>query len=288
MPRNIRALLMGSTSILRAPEDDSGQAPTIVTPPVEGEVTPSVTPPAEIVTPPVEQTEGNRPSDGEAKLLKEVMKHKEAAKVAEARAKAYEGIDPEKARAALAAQSEAERKELEARGEYTRILDQVREQSATEIAAANQAVADLQEQLNAIQATAQTQAVANLFATSAFVRDSLVISGTKVQALYGDHFENVDGELVGYDKPRGAKDRTPLVGSDAKPLNFEAALEKVVKADAEWERLAKSKLKPGAGSGTTSINPKQTERPETGQDKIRAGLASLSKPSLNLAGVTRR
>lgn len=283
--RTLMNTLMGSTAIFREADDGLGGGAPASEPPVtepNANETPANEPP---VNEPSPSGEAPKPSDTEAKLLKEVMKHKEAAKQAGERAKAFEGIDPEKARAALAAQADAERKELEARGEYSRIIEQVSAEAQTRIEAAEATANELRSQLEAIELRSQEQNIATVFATSPFVTKSLVISGDKVRALYGTHFDNVDGELVGYDKPRGAANRTVLVGVDAKPLAFEAALEKVVKADPEWERLARSTLKPGAGSGTTSINPKHTERPETGADKIRAGLASLKRPTLNLSMV---
>lgn len=288
MPRNIMNLL-GSTAIARTIEDDSGSAPAPTPTPEDAEAAAAAAAaaanPSEGATPPAETP---KVSDDVAKLLKDVMKHKDAAKAAEARAKLFEGIDPEKARAALQAQADAERQALEARGEYNRIIEQVQAEKQAEVDAANAAAQELRDQLANIQRTVEEQSVQSQFAGSPFIRDNLVISGEKVRALYGSHFDTVDGVLVGYDKPRGAAERTPLVGADAKPLPFEAALEKVVKADPEWERLGKSKLKPGAGSGHSGINPSASAKPETGTDKIRAGLASLSRPSLNLSGLQTR
>lgn len=234
-----------------------------------------------------ENADANKPSDAEAKLLKEVMKHKEAARAAEAKVKLYEGLDPEKARAALAAQAEAERKELEAKGEYQRIIDQVKQETAAQVDAAKAEADALKQQLADIQTNIERQNVVTTFATSAFVRENLVISGEKVRALYGDHFDVVDGNIVGYDKPRGAPNRTPLVGADANPLPFEAAIEKVLKADPEWERLAKSKLKPGAGGSPAALNEKLSEKPQSGADRIRAGLSSLGRTEIKLSGTRR-
>jgi hypothetical protein len=288
MPRNIMERLMGSTAIYREPDlgagngGGAGDTPAGETPAGD----PPIDPPAG--EPPAEKQSAPAPkvSDTEAKLLKEVMKHKEDAKAAKEAAKAFEGIDPAKARAALAAQAEAERKELEARGEYDRIIQQVRDQANTEIEAARAAADELRQQLDSIQRTVEESNVRTAFATSPFIRENLVISGEKVRVLYGTHFDIVDGDLVGYDKPRGEKDRTPLVGPDAKPLSFEAAVEKVVKADPEWERLGKSKMKPGSGS-TPGHLPATPEKPQSGTDRIRAGLSSLARPTLNL-GQTRR
>lgn len=220
--------------------------------------------------------------DEKAKLLKEVMKYKDDAKKAKAEAEKFKGIDLEKAKAALAAQAEAERKELEAKGEYQRIIAQVAEEADKKVKEAEAAVAEANAKLEALQRGLEEKELSNSFANSTFVREKLVISGAKVRVLYGDHFDTVDGEIVGYDKPRGAKDRTPLVDDKGNNLPFEAALEKVIKADSEWERLAKADIKRGSGSATSTLKAKDSQAPETPKDRIKAGLAGIVRPSLNL------
>jgi DNA repair exonuclease SbcCD ATPase subunit len=231
-----------------------------------------------------EEAARNANTDEEkAKLLKDVMKWKEKAREQEALAKKYEGIDPEKARAALEAQAAAERKELEAKGEYQRIIAQVAEEADAKVKAAEAKVAEVQNQLTALQESIQKADVASKFANSTFVRENLIISGAKVQTLYGDHFDVVEGEIVAYDKPRGAKDRTPLVDASGKNLSFEAAVEKVVKSDSEWERLTKSGLKKGPGSTSSNLDPNARETPTNSKDLIAKGLSSL-KPRASILG----
>lgn len=221
--------------------------------------------------------------DEKAKLLKEVMKYKQEAKDAKAAAEKFKGIDVDKATAALAAQAAAELKELEAKGEYQRIIAQITEQADLKVKEAEERVAAFQTQLDELHRGLQEKELSNNFANSAFVREKLTISGSKVRTLYGSHFDEVDGEHVAYDKPRGEKNRTPLVDANGANLAFEAALEKIVKADPEWERIAKAEIKKGSAASPSGLQSKKgNDQPESGRDKIKAGLGSLARQSLNL------
>jgi hypothetical protein len=223
-----------------------------------------------------------KPTDAEASALKEIMKWKERAKKAEERADLFKDIDPNKAKAALAAQAEAERKEMEARGEYDRIVASITDQHAKELSARDEELTRLRAELAEKDEAGKKKDVANQFANSHFVRENLTISGAKVQVLFGDHFDFVGDELVGYDKPRGAAERTPLVDGQGKYLQFDAALEKVVKADPEFANVAKSKIRPGAGSVNSGLNHETPVVLNTSKDKILAGLGSIKKSSVKL------
>lgn len=225
---------------------------------------------------------GGKPSDTEAKLLKEVMKLKKqakdatkAAKEAADRLKDYEGIDPAEVRELKAKKDEADRAELEAKGEYQRILDQVKQQSEERVNAEKTRADTLAEQLAAAQRTIDELTVGQSFANSKFLSENTVLSGSKARILYGAHFEIEDGVLTAYDKPAGSKDRTPLVDADGEPLSFEAAIEKIVRADPDFERFAKSKLKPGAAS--TQSNTERREEQKSSLKGVSLIAANLGK-----------
>jgi hypothetical protein len=224
------------------------------------------------------------PTDDQATALKEIMKWKTKARDAEKLVELFEGIDPAKARAALSAQEAAERKELEARGEYDRILAQVNEQHTTELTGVQAERDRLKAALEEMTIAGHKKDIANAFANSPFVREHLTISGSKVQTLYGDHFEYVDGEFVGYDKPKGAAERTPLVDGQGKNLPFEAALEKVLKADPDYANMAKSTIRRGANSNSSGLDFEVPVVLNTSTDKINAGLKNLKRKGLNLRG----
>lgn len=201
-------------------------------------------------------------SDAEAALLKDVMKQKKAAAdaksaldAANAKLREFDGLDPAELRKLLADKADAERKEAEKRGEYDRIIAQVRDEAAKREKALSDEHGQTKSQLEAAQKRIDELTVGYSFTNSKFLTDETVLSGDKARKLYGDHFEIEDGIVVAYDKPRGSSERTPLVDGNGTRLQFEAAIEKIVKGDSDFERIAKSKMRPGSGSG-----PSATER----------------------------
>lgn len=197
-----------------------------------------------------------KPSDAEARLLRDMMKQKAAAKAASEELEAakqklreFDGVDPAIMKTLLAEKKEAERKEAEKRGEYDRIIAQVRAEADARVAAAETASQNTQKALLEANQKIDELTIGSSFRGSKFVTNDTVLSGDKARRLYGDHFSIEDGVVVAYDKPKGASDRTPLV--DAKTganLDFEAAIEKIIKADPDFETIARSKMKAGSGS----------------------------------------
>lgn len=228
-----------------------------------------------------------KPTDAEAKLLREVMEKKAKLDEAttklsalEAKLKDFEGIDPVKIKAMLTEQEEAERKKAEARGEYDRLIAQMGDKHRAEIEAVNGRVKEKESELTRLQTQIAELTVGQAFSGSGFIKDELNMTVNKARVVYGPHFEFKDGNVVAYDKPAGASDRTPLVDSTGKPLNFDAALKALVEADPDKDFLLRSKVKPGAGSAPpTKVKGKQEERQMSSIDKIAAGLKKLAKES---------
>jgi chemotaxis protein histidine kinase CheA len=228
----------------------------------------------------LEEAEGEK-----AKLLKESMGRKESLKskddeIAALKAQ-FEGIDPEAAREALKtaaeaaeAKKQAELKELESKGEYDKILEQVNTANAEKIAEKDKEIETRDSEIAGLKATINKLTVGSSFSSSTFISEQLVLTPTKVEALYGSHFDVEDGAMVAYDKPRGSDERTKLVDDKGAPLGFEAAITKIVSADPDFERMQKSKLKPGAGS--TEGDGKDKTQPgdgATGLDRIKTALS---------------
>lgn len=221
------------------------------------------------------------PTDAEARLLRDVMKHKTTAQAAKAEADAaraalaaYNGVDPERVRQLVAAADEAERQEAERRGEYERIVQQMREQNEAQVAAAEEALASTRERLEAAQRQIDELTLGRSFADSKFVAQNTLLSPSKARQLYGAHFDVVDGEQVAYDKPRGAKNRTPLVDAQGNHLSFEAAIEKIIKADPDFETIGRAKIKSGSGSAPSDSAPPSNPKPDLkGRNLISAALA---------------
>ena len=211
-----------------------------------------------------EKSKDKQISDTEARLLKDLMKHKaeaktakEAADAAAAKLKEFEGLDPAQLRALVAEKADADRQAAEKRGEYDRIIAQVRQDSDTRVAAVAAEKEEFAKRLKDAQRQIDDLTVGSSFRGSKFISDETVLTGEKARKLYGDHFEIENGEVVAYDKPRGASDRTPLVDTrTGLKLGFEDALEKIVKTDSDFERIAKSKLRTGSNSAPGNLDKK--------------------------------
>ena len=234
-----------------------------------------------------------KPSDREAQLLKESMSRKEKIGQLEARLAEFEGIDPKSFREMqerLQAFDQKERDQVNAklveqgrfdealaamRAEHEGVLSQVRTQSAAELQAALQERDQLKTQLGAFQAQIEDLTVGAAFGNSAFIREELVqaMNPERSRRLYGDHFDIVEGKVVGYDKPRGQEGRAPLVDKDGQPVSFDEAFKRVLSSQSDYETLIRSSVKPGAGSGTR--DDKATDPAKkigTGVNRIAAAL----------------
>lgn len=231
-------------------------------------------------------------SDGDAKLLKDLMAQKTRAKTLETeldtikkRLADFDGVDPTKARKLLADEEEAARKAAEARGEYDRLLAQMGERHQSEQTALSAKLSDSQSMVSTLQKEIAELTVGSAFSASAFVSGDLTLTATKARVIYGAHFEYKDGKVVGYDKPAGASDRTLLVSSTGEALSFDEALRVLVDKDPDRDRLLRGKAKAGAGSATitkgakaaTELADRAAESKLTGAAKISAGLKKLAK-----------
>lgn len=222
-----------------------------------------------------------KPTDAEAKLLKELMKRKESEKAAKAELEnlkaSLNGLDLEEARQLLAAKKEAEEKALEAKGDYERIKQRMAEEHQKEVDALKAQIAELTGAKTASEQRIADLTVGTQFSQSQFIQEELVLPPTKARALYGQYFEIEDGQVVGYDQPRGAANRTALVNAYGQPLPFDEAMRKIIEADPEKDHLIRAKAKQGAGSNSAPKGAPLNTPPKqlSGQEKIHAGLGAL-------------
>lgn len=220
-------------------------------------------PAVEPVAPKVEQPaseEKPKLSDTEAKLLREVMQFKTANKTLEASLNEIKSVlgdvKPDDVRALLQEKAERERKELEAKGEYQRILEQVKQESEREKGEVSTKLSETLEALAQRDRQIEEMTVGRSFYESAFIRENSVITPSMARKEFGEHFELVDGQVVAYDKPRGAKERTPIVDAQGNPKSFEDAVQALYSQHPESKHLLKPKGKPGAGSNTVDAGKK--------------------------------
>lgn len=224
---------------------------------------------------------GNKPSDAEAKLIQEVMDKKNALKATkeqlaavETKLKEFEGIDPVAVRELLKQQKELEQKKLEDKGEWDKLKAQMVEESNKVVEALKGDLSAKDAELQALRNQISELTIGNAFTGSKFITEELTLTPAKTRVIYGQHFEFQDGKVVAFDKPASAKDRTVLVDAQGEPLQFEAALKKLVEIDPERDQLLRSKMKPGAGSKPAGDTKAPTGN-LVGRSKIAAGLQNL-------------
>lgn len=220
-----------------------------------------------------EKAPESKTSDNEAKLLKEAMRRKEENQSLKEKLALYEGIDPAAARDAMKAQEAAKLKELEDRGQYEEIIEQVRTQKDKEIETLREQLNEAKQEISARDMQIVSAKRASAFQDSSFVKTT-VLTPAKTERLYGDYFEFEDGEFVGYSQPAGAAKRSPLVDANGKNLSFDAALERIVSQDPEFEAIKRSTVAPGSSSTPPTEKVKSKPEAKTGVDMIAAGLSS--------------
>lgn len=240
--------------------------------------------------------EGGKPklSDNEAQLLKDLMKHKETAKsekaarkALEAKLKEFEGIDPTAVRELLAKQQKAQEEELEKKGQWDALKQNMIKAHSEDKAKLEAQITELQGALKSRDNTIDELTIGSQFGNSKFLKEETTLaSAAKARALYGNHFELVDGVLTAFDKPKGAQNRAPLVDASGNALDFDSAMRKIIESDPDKDALLRTAAKPGAGSGQkAAIPPKkagETKEDATSVDKIAQGLAGLNIQTNNM------
>jgi hypothetical protein len=226
-----------------------------------------------------------KPTDEEARLLKENMQKKDALKKAAdenaalaAKLKQFEGIDPEAVKKMLAEQKSAEEKELERKGDYERLKQRMAEEHGKETASLKAMIDSLQGELGKTKGTVNELSIGAQFGQSKFISEEMTMTPTKARVVYADHFDLEDGKVVGYDKPRGAANRTALVDQYGNAVSFDEAMRKIVDADPEKDYLLKSKTKPGANSDSKKVTTEAGSKGDASVDsvsKIASGLKGL-------------
>lgn len=226
-----------------------------------------------------------KPSDEEARLLKENMAKKEQLRKAQDELanlkKQFEGIDPEAVKKMLAEQRSAEEKQLEAKGDYERLKQRMAEEHGKEVSSLKAQLEAMQSQVAKANGTISDLTVGTQFGQSQFIAGELTLTPAKARVIYGDYFDVEDGKVVGYDKPRGAANRTALVDQYGSAVPFDLALQKIVEADPEKDHLLKSKIKSGAGSESKKpvSGIQKNDAPTDGVSKIAAGLKGFKFPA---------
>ncbi len=227
--------------------------------------------------PPKGDDKDKKPSDEEARLLQDLMKHKKAAREAQAKLKDYDGVDVEEYKRLKQASADAAQAELEAKGQFDEVKRQMREAHDQEITTIRAESEEKDKTIAELKAQIEELTVGSSFGSSKFLKEETLLPPSKARRLYGEHFEIEDGKVVAYDKPKGAANRSPLVDGRGDPLPFEDAISKIFKADPDSKEMLRSALRPGSDSDPSNAksDPAKDQKPMSRQEKIASGLSSL-------------
>lgn len=222
-----------------------------------------------------EKEKGSKLTDKEAELLKEVMARKQAQKEAEEKLKAYEGIDPDEYRRlkkaaddAEKARIKAEREAAEKAGDVDRVKKAMADEHKREKDQLEAQMQELRDALDQANRVISDLTVGAAFANSTYIVEQTVLTPDLARTAFGDFFDTVDGKIVAYDKPKGAKERTPLVKANGENYSFEEAIQRLVEARPDKDKLLRSNLATGAQSRTSTLRPtNEGKRVETGASR---------------------
>ncbi|MEI9751397.1 DUF6651 domain-containing protein [Moellerella wisconsensis] len=219
-----------------------------------------------------------------ATLIKETMKRKADNKTLTEKLTAFGDATPEQISELLEskrlAEEESQRREQEEqekRGEFDAVKKQMVEAHKVEVQSRDEKLQAVETENQSLRAQILEMTVGTAFGGSNFLREETLITPAKARVIYGAHFEvNEEGKVVGFDKPAGSKDRAVLVDGSGNALDFEQAIERVLKSDPEVDSLLRSKAKQGAGSKSEPQPTQQAKGRELDSlGKISVGLSKL-------------
>lgn len=221
-------------------------------------------------------------SDEMAATIKDLMKWKDRARALEQELNPLKSVlgemKPDDVKTLLDAEKQRKLAELESRQEYDRALEQIKAENQTLVQQKQTEVEALQQEVETLRQSIDELTIGKNFRDSEFVKSNLLTPAI-AQREFGSFFEFKDGELIAYDKPRGAKERTPLLDAEGKPKPFEKVIEELYHKHPDAKHIIKSTMKAGAASRSEpkppAENPAQSNA--RGLDRIRAGLDSLKQ-----------
>lgn len=189
------------------------------------------------------------------RLNGEAKTHRERAEKAEAANKAFEGVDPTKAREAVEKLALIDAKKLVEVGDMDAAIQAAIKPYAEKLAGAEKTNGDLSSALN-------KETIGNRFAMSKFAADKLTPAGVDlVRTIYADRLKVEDGRVYGI-RPDGSK-----ITSMARPgevADFDEVIEAFVDLYPHKDHILKGDIKggggaqqPGGGGGSKSM--KQSE-----------------------------
>jgi hypothetical protein len=226
-------------------------------------------------------------SENEAKLLKEVMDKKKtiadtkrAKEQSDAELSLLKGalgdLSVEDISSLIKGKKDAEIKDAEDKGEYTRIVDTMKSENQQIVDALKEELREANDKLAGAVVKIEDMSVGRQFSESSYILENSALPPSIARKEFGLNFDTVDGVVIGYDKPRGAAERTPIVDAAGEPKPFNEAIQSLFEKHPDMKSIIKAKAKQGAKSATDSSLPGKEpsdQAPRSSISKISAGLS---------------
>lgn len=174
-----------------------------------------------------------------SRLNKESQTHREAKEDALKRLKAFEGIDPTKAREALETVSKLDNSKLIDAGKVDEVKAQITAQLQSQIDEKTKALSDLQTKYDSM-------IVNNVFANSEFIRNNVAVPRDMFEAKFRGNFKVEDGQVVVYGNDGNRLYSKERAGEWATP---EEGLRILAESHPQKDSILKANV--GTGSGST-------------------------------------
>lgn len=209
-------------------------------------------------------------------LTKENAKHREAKEAAEAKVKAFEGIeDAEAARKALETVKNLDEGQLVTAGKVEEIKAAAKKAAEDQVAAAVRASADREKTLAAdiakLQGQLHSELIGGNFNRSKFASEKLAIPADLVQARFGGAYKVEDGKVVAYD---GAGNKLFSRSRPGEVADFDEALEILVDQYPHKEHILKGSGASGGGAsgagGASGVGAKRGNFGGSKEDRLAA------------------
>jgi len=172
------------------------------------------------------------------KFSGEAKTYREAKEALENKLKAFEGIDPEKARKSIEIADKIDAKQLIDAGKVDELKNQITAQFTTQLQEKDKANGVLEQNYNNLL-------VNNLFSQSEFVRNNLAVPRDMFEATFRNNFKVENGQVVAYDKAGNRLLSATRTGEFADP---EEALQLLVSAHPQKDVILKADIGNGSGN----------------------------------------
>jgi hypothetical protein len=173
-------------------------------------------------------------------LGSEAKTHREAKEAAEGKLKAFDGLDPAKAKDAIEKLGLIDQKKLIEAGDRDAAIEAALKPIKDELEAEKAKNGDLSNTLN-------SEMIGGRFSRSKFLQDKVAIPADLVQASFGKHFKIEDGKVVAHD---AAGNKIFSRTKHGEPADFDEAIEMLVEAYPHKDSILK-----GTGNTGSGANP---------------------------------